>query len=249
MAALDFLARRIHPAVYVAVGVLAFVAFLLWTAPAALVVSLSPRVGPLALERPSGTLWHGRAELAPVGQLQWELNPLPLVWMRADVDWILEGHGVLVAGNVSTGGGELNVRHVRGQLSPSALNAVLAPYRMSMEGDVRLADIEARISGTRVDQAAGHVAWKGGQVSYVLGGKSFTVAMPGLGGDLRAQDGAPTLDVSLAASHEHVMQITLNAKGWAELKMTKRFLEVAGFPWQGKQPPETYVLVVSEQVF
>ncbi len=238
-----------HPAIYVAVGVLTFLIVLIWRAPAALVPHLIPRLGPVTFERPSGTLWQGRADLAPIGRLRWDLNPLPLAWLETDIDWMLEGQGILVAGHFSTPGGDIEVRQLKGQFGPSVINPLLGQYRLSMEGDVRLADIEARVSGTHVMHASGRVEWDGGTVNYVLGGKSFTVAMPALRGELRTQDGAPTLDVSLSDSQETVMQITLNSEGWAEFKMTKRFLEVAGFPWQGNQSPETYVLVVSEQLF
>lgn len=249
MAAPNFLPERVHPAIYVAAGVLTFLVVLIWNAPATIVPSLLPQLGPVALERPRGTLWHGRADLAPVGQLRWDLNALPLAWLKADIDWILEGPGVLVAGNLSTRGSEVALRQIKGQLSPSVVNAVLRQYRLSMEGDVRLVDIEARVSTTGASHASGRVEWEGGRVSYALGGQSFTVDMPALRGELRAEDGTPTLDVRLSDSQESVMQISLNSEGWAELKMTKRFLEVAGFPWQGNQAPETYVLVVSEQLF
>lgn len=248
MAVLDYLPERVHPAIYAGIALVTFLVVLAWRAPAALIPHFAPQGGPVTLERATGTLWQGRAELKPVGVVRWSMNLLPLAWLKADIDWMLEGNGLLVAGNLSTRGGDVDVGRVKGQVSPSAVNPFLARYGISVEGDLRLSEIEARLQGNAFTHASGLLAWTGGTVNYQLGGKSFTIDMPPLSAVLRMQDDAPTLDVSMPGSGETVMQITLNSEGWAELKMTKRFLEVAGFPWQGKST-ETYVLVVSEKLF
>jgi hypothetical protein len=249
MSYLRYIPDRIHPAVYVIIAAVTFLVVLVWQAPAALVPQLVPEGGPVSLRSPSGTLWRGRAELSPVGSLSWSLNALPLAWFKVDIDWILDGDGLLLAGNLSTRGRDLQIEKVKGEVGRTAINTLLGPYGMSVEGDLRLAGIAARIADGAISDASGQAFWEGGTVNYQLGGKSFKTAMPALGGVLRMEEEGPTLDVSLAESDVHLMQVTLNPAGWAELKLTKRFLELAGFPWQGAQGPETYVLVVQEKLF
>jgi len=141
MAVLDYLPERVHPAIYAGIALVTFLVVLAWRAPAALIPHFAPQGGPVTLERATGTLWQGRAELNPVGVVRWSMNLLPLAWLKADIDWMLEGNGLLVAGNLSTRGGDVDVGRVKGQVSPSAVNPFVARYGISVEGDRRLAEI------------------------------------------------------------------------------------------------------------
>ena len=75
----------------------------------------------------SGTLWQGRASSLLVrgrdwGQLDWQLQPWPLIHGRTEVDAVLKGEGLDLLGRIDRAADRaLNLSRVRGQLDAAWL--------------------------------------------------------------------------------------------------------------------------------
>jgi general secretion pathway protein N len=110
----------------IALGVLAFAAFIIVTLPATVITDRvqSADVQPQAVE---GTIWNGdigqlQIGGTPLGHLHWQLHPLALLTAKADADITLNGSNVNLLGNLrsSFDGNSIRFDHLKGAL-PLAL--------------------------------------------------------------------------------------------------------------------------------
>lgn len=110
----------------IALGVLAFAAFLLVTLPAT-VITDHVQSSDVQLQAVDGTIWNGevgqlQVSGTPLGHLHWKLHPLALLTAKLNADITLSGTDVNLAGQVSSSfsGNRIGFDHVKGAL-PLAL--------------------------------------------------------------------------------------------------------------------------------
>lgn len=89
-------------------GLLLFViaagTFLVSKLPVQFALDQLPKNLPVTLVAPSGTVWHGSAtqvivEGTVLGRLEWDVNPMSLLGAKLNVDFKLDGNGILAKGN------------------------------------------------------------------------------------------------------------------------------------------------------
>jgi len=119
--------RRKRAAIYVGLGLVLYLAFLVAYTPATLLAEGAARLsnGALTLAQPRGTLWRGTGELhgggraagaRHIGTLQWRINPWWLLAGRAQFSLQLNGPAAR---------GQAAVRVARRRLSVQGLDAAL----------------------------------------------------------------------------------------------------------------------------
>ncbi|HSG88904.1 MAG TPA: type II secretion system protein N [Pseudomonadales bacterium] len=247
--------RRTGPSrrLLVGFGLLAFLIVILVTAPAGVVARAVALATPqVRLLAPSGSLWHGSADLfvdaRPCGRLAWEVRPGRLLQARLAADARLEAPGHVLTGRVALApDGSLELSGLAGRVDERTLGAVLAPYDIDPAGEIVLTDGDAVVRDRRLVSASAHARWSGGAVRYRLAGQNWFATFPPLDAHLDARDGEPLL-VIRDPQQADILDLRIDGDGWAHLRMRYRLAMLAGFPWPDPPTPDTIVVEVSEQI-
>lgn len=154
---------------YVALGLAAYLIFLVARFPAGMAYALSQEYSDVGervrLSGVEGTVWSGRAadliaDGIALGRVDWTLNPWALFGARADLDWRMDGaehagHGRLIAAR----DGAIELEGVRGNMRAEQLTPFFANLPLRLTGDVRVDVQEMDIRPGRRFAARGELTW------------------------------------------------------------------------------------------
>lgn len=161
---------------WLALGLLAYVVFLVLTLPAGRVYgywkSQAGADADFALSGISGSVWDGRAEVAVMGgrrfeAVTWQLHPTALLVGRVSSDWGFKvddgfGRGTMAASL----GGAFSLDTVEARLPIAQLpGRALAVLRPSGTVNLNLRDVEW--NGTALVSAEGRMVWSGAGVNLI----------------------------------------------------------------------------------
>ncbi len=237
----------------IAIGALAFLASAIVFAPASLLRGAVDRLDGIAVTELEGTLWHGHAQLAvlgqPVGRLEFRWRASALLDARLGYDVVLSGdHGHL--DGVARAGASGWDAAIDGTLAMAVAARQLARYELEVPGILSLHDVEIAGPWDRpLPRLAGELEWGGGQVGYVLAGHRHRADLPPLTGYLDASAGYPVLTVYTAGDPTPLMFGKIAADGVASVGITKQFTKMVGQPWVSSEPDHAVVLEVGEKLF
>lgn len=231
---------------YVALGVVAYLVFLIATLPAKQAYGLvAPKLAPLALYGVEGTVWSGRAAAVMVRGVQlesvaWNLELLPLLQGRIQAHLIFQTSGG--TGNARVGrrpGGTLYLGDVNTRI-PVAQIAPLLPMRPVNVGgilDVKLRELTMGAAG--IERVLGTVDWKEGAVlapkQVTLGDFSiaFVETKQGVEAQIRDSGSGPleakgTLRLGQDGSYEFRGALAARNSASPELSQALQFIGRAG---------------------
>ena len=219
--------------------------------PARTVKLATDRVDGLVLGAAQGWLFSGEADLAfrgeELGRMSWSLRPGALMDLRLGTDWIVVHPDYTVTGTaaVEVGATELAAT---GIINAQAVNRFLSQYHISLDGVFE-------IDGLRVRQHSGEIAaegrlrWSGGRTVYRLAGETHDAVLPSMVGTLASVADQPRLEVVTADDSLPLLNVRLDADGWAHIGVTARLTSLAGNPWQDGDNEDAVVVTVSERLF
>lgn len=245
------------------VGILLVLLFVVVFAPAGLLRSLLAPVEGVNLLHPSGTLWHGEAELYLVehsaGQLQWRFRPAALLGGYLEYQLALTGPDQALDGNVGVSPGSIRL-DLEGMLSSRFLNQWLAPYDIGMSGDVTLREVDLLLlrkgteaapagpnqPGLAPGEASGTLTWDGGAVNYRLSGQEYRGSLPPLVATL-----GEGLEVYIypEAGQTPLLVAQMLDNGFVKIGITRLLTKLLNNPWPGSDIDHEVVLEVEEQLF
>lgn len=151
---------------YIAVGLLAYLLFLVATAPAALLATALQRAsgGALVLQALSGTVWSGNGELVfqrqhtgahSFGQGHWSVNPLWLFAGRVHTDLNFATADSRISATADVGIETVSLKRVDAQFSAPVIGALYAPAAfIAPDGAMTLAVANLRIDKKEVSGEA-----------------------------------------------------------------------------------------------
>lgn len=238
---------------YALVGVLAFIACIVYMAPATLLAMALGDEGPIRLTQARGSIWDGAAALEHQGQslgsLSWQFDAGGLAGGEANFDWRLAGTGHTLSGGARLGLDGLH-SSASGTVSGATMRRVLAPYWIETAGDIGIEHIGAHATyDLHLQSMVGELSWSGGEVRYRLAGVHYQMVLPPLSGMLETVDAEPTLTVFGRGVDAPLLSIRLGADGWLNVGVTKKLTIMAGSPWPGNEPDHAIVIDVSERLF
>lgn len=124
--------------IFVLVGVVAYLAWLIVLIPARTVIAESDDL------RVGGTIWKGDAVYASMLRIEWSWSPVSsLANLAYTADWRISGDGTDLTGRVSKTGGVYRFSQVRGQADGSLLDLLARPLPMQcrLVADVALDEV------------------------------------------------------------------------------------------------------------
>lgn len=235
------------------VGLLLFLVFAIAFAPATLVRTLLPPDGGVQILEPTGTVWDGAGHLylagQPAGRMRWDFVPAALLRAALGYDLALAGPEHDLRGSVSLGAGAGELDLV-GRASAAFANRWLAPYDISIAGDLTFQDARVRVpynyaqSGS--GNASGSLTWTGGPIRYRLGGRGYSGELPPLIAYLG--EGLETV-VYPRGGQTPLLRAEILPNGFVKIGVTKLLTDMAGNPWPGSHADHEVVLEVEEQLF
>jgi len=238
---------------WIIIGLLAFLGSAIAFAPASLLRPFAARVPGLTVSNVSGSIWRGGATIAlhgtPLGELRFALQPVDLLLLRL-------AYGIEVAGPMVALSGTAAARFdgyhlmTQGRADFALATELLARYDLVIPG--RLDVTELDLAGhwrAPLPDARGEVHWSGGEVAYVLGGRSHRAALPALSGFIDSSSGYPQMTAYAVDDATPLLLAYVTGDGMASVGITKRFTQLVGQPWAGNEPDHAIVLEVAEKVF
>ena len=145
--------------VLAAVGVVA-----IWQCPASLAIPYLWKSENVSLEDLSGTIWNGHAgKLSlrgqPLGQVDWQLHPRPLLDKKRNADFVLTGDGLSAKGNFEKAGADTDFRDLAFH-APAALAAQFAHVTgVTPTGDVEGSIPHLAVYGGVMTDVQADVQW------------------------------------------------------------------------------------------
>lgn len=234
----------------VMLGILAFLAFCVIFAPAALLVPAVERIQGAALTGTSGTVWRGSGRLHIGGQergrLTWSFRPASLPKLFPGADWTLSGENLDLGGRVNLTPGRSAVT-TSGTIDAAAINPWLAAYDLNMAGDFQVSDLTLHLQDNRADDARGTLNWSGGRLQYVLSRQRRIVDLPPLEARLTFADG-PEATVYADGNATPLLEAKLLPNGYVHIGITKLLTRMLNDPWPGAGPDHAVVLAVEEKI-
>jgi len=241
-------------------------AIALWRTPARLVANQLAETsqGNARLLAPKGTLWKGSGQLLvqsiPIGILDWQLQLLPLLGLALDIDWQLAGEEFTASGSFASDGQIHHLTGVEGTFNERLLQQYLATYDIAPSGtltatQLNITDLELNAAQTWPQRVAatGLLVWSGGDVRYILAGRSHDIELPPLRANITTDNSAPdpgwpTMKVTRTDDAAPLLTGRLTPRGSAAIGITRGFTRLAGQPWPGSEPDHAVVLEVEEQL-
>ena len=219
--------------------------------PARAIKLATDRVEGLMLGPAEGRLFSGEAELAyrgqDLGRLTWSLRPGAVLDFQLGTDWKIEHRDYTVSGSAATGVGTTELG-ATGIINGLAVNRFLSQYHISLDGMFEVDDIRVRVDAGEI-AAEGRLRWSGGRAVYRLSGETHDVQLPGMVGTLTSVADQPGLEVVTADESLPLLNIRLDAEGWAHIGVTARLTSLAGNPWRDGDNEDAVVVTVSERLF
>lgn len=238
---------------YLLLGLVAFLGFAVYMAPATLVRSIIGDSGPVVLAELQGRLWRGGASVLyqsyPVGQLEWSFDPGALLEGAVGFDWELIDPGHTASGQAHVGLRRMTLA-ATGTLYAASIDRTLEPYYIEAGGELNIARLYADFTHDLSSLAIeGELSWSGGDVRYRLSGRQHRATLPALFATIETTDGEPTLTARAEAIEAPLVRVRLDSEGWVNIGITKQFTKMVGQPWPGREPDHAVVLEVGEKLF
>ena len=221
-------------------------------APASAVRRFIPPDSPVTLTNLEGTLWNGSAQIflnaEDVGLAKWVWRSGDLTELMVGYDWSLTRDGLSLNGVLASNGNEASVT-ATGLVADHIINSYLQPYDLTISGDLSLENVQAEVVDRQLNSIEGLLTWEGGATRYQLASRHYQAIVPPLVGTLGLIDNHPALTVIREGGEITLIRAELLPTGYAKLGITKRFTQLLGNPWPGRDPDHKVVLEVEEQIF
>lgn len=156
---------------YITFGLLLYLFALIMTLPADLfskqINSINPRIQVTGLD---GSLWHGRIKQLSINNkllddVEWDFQVLALLLGRIQLSLAYADTENDIQLDVASGiGGNIQLKSINGQLSPSFVQS-FTPYPVpSFRGAMIFDDVDIIFKARRPQQAQGQIEWRGATV-------------------------------------------------------------------------------------
>ena len=233
------------------VGVAALLVAGIALMPARAIKLATDRIDGLMVGAAEGRLFSGEAAVAyrghDLGRVAWSVRPRPLLGLELGTDWRIDHRDYTGSGTATVGAGTAEFA-AEGRIDAVAVNRFLAPHHINLDGSFEIRDLAVRRDSRQID-AAGTLRWSGGRTVYRLSGETHDVDLPGMVGTLASVDGEPVLDIVSAEDAGRLLDVRLDADGWAHIGVTARLTALAGNPWRHDGDEDAVVVTVSERLY
>ena len=235
---------------FVAIGAVLTAVFAAAFAPAGLSRLALDQVPQVALLNPSGTLWSGSGTLHTygnrLGTLSWDLQGFTIFLGVLSYDFTLKGQDLALHGNGGAGWNRSFAITATGRVGEAFVNRLMAPYDMTISGDLKLNDSRIEFVKGIPSAADGSASWDGGSVRYTLGRRAFSAVLPAM---QLALGPGPEAQLFEYNGDKELMVAELQPTGFAKVAMTRRMTALANNPWPGQGDPDQVVVEVEEKIF
>ena len=219
--------------------------------PARSIKLATDRVDGLVLGTTEGRLFTGEADLVyrgeDLGRMTWSVRPGALLDRRLGTDWKVVHRDYTVSGTAAVGVGARELA-ATGIIDALAVNRFLAQYHISLDGMFEVGSLRVSLDSAGV-AAEGSLRWSGGRTIYRVAGETYDAQLPGMVGTLTSVAAEPRLEVVTADGSLPLLNVRLDADGWAHIGVTARLTSLAGNPWRDGTSEDDVVVTVSERLF
>lgn len=241
---------------FIAVGILAYVIFLLALFPVSLIQKwVLPANLPVQVIAANGTLWNADLKLnhplLGAVDTHWQIRPARLLVGKLAAEVDVKHTDFKASARLSASpAGVVNLRDVKLFVTPALVNRFVAQQGASVSGDLDLSNAEFSfdLASHKTLAAKGRAIWQGGRVNYRIGAQSKTAQLPILLTNFSAQDGQLNLNI-VTTEGDDLAEGQVKPDGWAGIAIKRRFIDVVGENWPSTAPADATVFEASHKIF
>jgi general secretion pathway protein N len=241
---------------FIAVGILAYIIFLLALFPVSLIQKwIVPAGLPVQVVAASGTLWHADLKLnhPELGSIDasWQIKPARLLVGKLAAELQIKHPEFKASARVSASpAGVVNLRDVKLFISPGVVNRFIAAQGASLSGDIDLnnAEFSFDVPNRKTLSAQGRIIWQGGRVTYRVGAQNKSAQLPILLGNIHQDAGQLLLSLTTTEGDE-LASGQVKPDGWAGIGIKRRLIDVVGESWPSTAPADATVFEASHKIF
>lgn len=236
------------------IGLLSFLAFLIASAPASLLISMleediSHNAPDVSLGMTQGSMWDGTQQLQyrqfPPLQMQWNLSVLPLITGAIESQNQLTGDNLDANFALRISGNEGEISRGNANISGQYLNHVTVPLGLDLSEAFKLSELDVAWTGNWVTSISGRINWPGGIVHIETPQGLHTTKLPPLLGILSLEDDDIRLNVN--SGETELIDIRLQADGWARVEINHPLIAMTGIAFSDSQQPKSGPAVILEE--
>jgi hypothetical protein len=244
---------------YLLLGTIAFLVFLVVMAPASSVLRIADdefrqQLPELRLAGISGSIWEGSGTVQyrqfPAVAVNWKLSPLPLLSraVASSASFTAEGLDAEIQSYVSTDQSAAStISYATALISGDYINQVTLNYGLDLSGEFKLTNARATIRGQWLSDLDGILNWSGGIVHIETPQQLHTVKLPPMVGNLTL-DGDNVL-LNITADTDEMIRISIKPDGWAEVAVNYAFMDLADLPLPGGTADSDPAILIEEKIF
>lgn len=206
----------------------------------------------LSVRQVSGTLWNGAAlvevQRRPI-RASWTLAWPDIMALRLPAAVRLETRASLVEGDLMLGWPDSVMADLSGRLHvPEFADVIRQSGGAILEGDVIIDRLHLSIADQKLDSATGLARWRGGNVSWPMGGQRQSAVIAPMQATLTESADGFLLRVSEQGVAEPAADATLDLNGMLGIRVYKRLVDLAGQSWSGSARPGDVIFQVQQPV-
>ncbi|WP_250658734.1 type II secretion system protein N [Alkalimarinus coralli] len=224
---------------FLLVGVISYISFLIATLPASFVWKyLSPQLPlkPLQINVKglSGTVWDGEAYVSSKGiegVLDWDISLTGLFAGQLPIQLAVKSSAGTLNTDISVFSNGVELSGTKGKINLQALNTLFKRQRVTLNGDLTISSLELGYFDRAVTSATGQFDWSGGRVEYPAGREMHGSQFPPFIGKISQKGDIALMHISDTESSVNAIEAQLDRTGTATLRVKRRLLDLANEPW------------------
>lgn len=188
------------------------------------------------IQQVSGNIWQGQIswQIAPrpntplAGTLQWQWQPYHLITGKLGMAVAIRTGQTTLNGKIKLGKNTWQANDFSGKITPDTLNQ-LVNWRLP-DTPIIIKDLTIHKNTTGFQQANGNLSWAGGDLGYIMGGKTYPINLPNMVGTLnskKSNNNQPTqLHLALTtAQGQRLGDFYLDNDNMLDVELTQRLLK------------------------
>lgn len=239
--------------IYFAVGIFAFLAFIIAFAPASLLLRFVDDVTVPGLNgfTINGSIWQGDGELRfqnlPSTSVSWSLSPVTAATGTASVDLAFQATGLSghATGDFQQQGSSIEI--LEASLDSSYVNQIAIPEGVDLTGEFSLTDAHFEFDRNWLQDAGGLLEWTGGIVNIQTPSGLYTSDLPPMIAHIEFVEDELFVPVTTTDGNTTLIEVRLDRNGWAKIGINHAFFELAGIALPASSDNTDPAILIEEQ--
>ncbi len=200
-----------------------------------------------------GTIWDGQALISYnglMGVIHWELAPSQLWTLSLPLTIQVTSQVGDLEAEIKLSTESIYAEIQKAQVDLKPLSPIFRAERVTLDGELLVKNLAVLVENNQIKSASGMASWSGGDIAYPAGRVVHQRNLPMFKAILETkQSGEIYLSIRDSQATFDVIDATLDVKGTALLRITRRLLDLSEEPWSLNSREQDVVFKVKKMLY